>query len=89
LLFATLGLAFVATPAVAQPHACANASLTANSLKAVLQHTSLPSSHDAGAPPDALTQGTGGIDADGALRQAPPVGAYEAPIATCAKKANR
>jgi serine protease AprX len=60
----------------------ANGSLTANSLKAVLQYTALPLGNHAGAQLDALTQGTGGINADGALRLAVAIGGYEAPVAT-------
>jgi serine protease AprX len=44
--------------------------LTPNALKAVLQYTAVPLENAAGEPYDALTQGTGGINARGAVAMA-------------------
>jgi hypothetical protein len=60
----------VTTGAVALLREEAGASLIPNLAKALLQFTAIPLRDDDGTPYDRMTQGTGGLNAGGALRVA-------------------
>jgi serine protease AprX len=53
-------------------------SLSPNAVKAVLQYTALPVKTDTGAPYDVLTQGTGEVNAPGAIAMAAAIDPYAA-----------